>query len=106
MFLVRDGLRDRPEWKPIIKENYYAALNYMETLEHEKDHIMVKVHLHRKKESVMINSMINSGATEDFIDQEVCNKHRIKMIKMTNPREIYLAGRYQKTKTSKSNKWS
>src|ERR1700761_6446826 len=88
---VRDGLRDRPERKPIIMENYYAALNYTETLEHENDHIMVKVHLHGEKETVTINAMIDSGATEDFIDQEVCSKHGIKMIKAKNPREIYLA---------------
>ena len=88
---VRDGLRDRPEWKPIIMENYYVALNYTETLEHENDHILVKVLLHSKKETVTINAMIDSGATEDFIDQEVCNKHRIKMIKAKNQRAIYLA---------------
>ena len=75
MSTVRDGLRDRPERKPIIMENYHAALNYTETLEHENDHIMVKVHLHGEKATVTINAMIDSGATEDFIDQEVCNKH-------------------------------
>jgi len=88
---VKDGLRDRPERKPIIMENYYAALNYTETLDNDKDHIMVKIQLHGEKESVTINAMIDSGATEDFIDREVCNKHRIKMIKAKNPREIYLA---------------
>jgi len=88
---VRDGLRDRPERKPIIMENYYAALNYTETLDNDKDHIMVKVQLHAEKESVTINAMIDSGATEDFIDREVCNKHGIKMIKAKEPREIYLA---------------
>ena len=35
--------------------------------------------------------MVDSGATEDFIDSEVCKKHGIKMIKAKNPREIYLA---------------
>src|SRR6201994_2698083 len=88
---VSDGLRDRPERKPIIMENYYAALNYTETLEHENDHIMVKVHLHGERETVTINAMIYSGATEDFINQEVCNKHGIKMIRAKNAREIYLA---------------
>ena len=88
---VRDGLRERPERKPIIMENYYAALNYTETLEHENDQIMVKVHLYGEKETVTINAMIDSGATEDFIDQEVCNKHGIKMIKAKKQREIYLA---------------
>jgi len=88
---VRDGLRDRHERKPIIMENHYAALNYTETIDNDKDHIMVKVQVHGEKESVTINYMIDSGATEDFIDREVCNKHRIKMIKAKNPREIYLA---------------
>jgi len=52
---------------------------------------MVKIQLHGEKASVTINAMIDSGATEDFIDREVCNKHGIKMIKAKNTREIYLA---------------
>ena len=88
---VRNGLRDRPERKPIIMENYYAALNYTDTLENDNDHIKGKIQLHGEKESVTINTMIDSGATEDFIDREVCNNHGIKMIKAKNPSEIYLA---------------
>jgi len=72
-------------------ENYYAALNYTDTLANQNDHIMVKIQLHGEKESITINAMIDSGATEDFMDREVCNKHGIKMIKAKNPREIYLA---------------
>ena len=52
---------------------------------------MVKVQLQGEKETVTINAMVDSGATEDFIDSEVCKKHGIKMIKAKNPREIYLA---------------
>jgi len=52
---------------------------------------MVKIQLHCEKESVTIKAMIDSGATEDFIDRVVCNKHGIKMIKAKNPREISLA---------------
>ena len=88
---VRDGLRDGPERKPIITANYYAALNYIETRENDKDHIMVKIQLQGQKETVTINAMVDSGATEDFVDSEVCKKHGIKMIKAKNPREIYLA---------------
>ena len=90
---VRDGLRDRCERKPIIIENHYAAFNCTETLEHENDHIMVKVHLHGEKETVTINTMIDPGVTEDYINQEVCNKHGIKRIRAKNPGEIYLADR-------------
>ena len=87
---VRDGLRDRQERKPIITTNYDAALNYTETLDSDKDHIMVKIQLKGEKETVTINIMVDSGATEDFIDSDVCKKHRIKIIKAKNPREIYL----------------
>ena len=87
---VRDGLRERPERKPIIAANYYAALNYTETRESDKNHIMIQIQLQGEKETVIINAMIDSGATEDFIDSEVCKKHGIKMIKAKNPREIYL----------------
>jgi len=72
-------------------ENYYPALNYRETLDHDKDHIMVKIQLPGERESGTINAMIDSGATVDFIDREICNKHGIKMIKGKNRREICLA---------------
>ena len=52
---------------------------------------MVNVQLHGEKETVTINAMVDSGATEVFIDSEVCKKHGIKMIRAKNPREIYLA---------------
>ena len=52
---------------------------------------MVKLQLQGEKETVTSNAMVDSGATEDFIDSEVCKKHGIKMIKAENPREIYLA---------------
>jgi len=54
---------------------------------------MLKRQLHGGKASVTINAMIDSGATEDFIHTELCNKHGIKMIKGKNPREIYLEDR-------------
>ena len=72
-------------------ENYYTAFNYTDTLENDNDHIMVKIQLYGEKESVTINAMIDSGATEDFIDREVCDKHGINMIKAKNPPEIHLA---------------
>ena len=63
----------------------------MESLEKEDDYIMIKVILHGEKEKLSINAMIDSGATEDFIDKEVCQKHQIDMIATENLREIYLA---------------
>ena len=51
---------------------------------------MVNIQLHGVRESVTINTMIDSGAMGDFIDKEVCNKHGIKMMKAKYPRETYL----------------
>ena len=89
---VRDWLRDRPERNPIITANYYTSLINTEILDQEKDHIIVKVQLHGEEETVMMNAIVYSGATEDFIDSEVCKKQSIKMVKARNPRGIYLAG--------------
>jgi len=52
---------------------------------------MVKKRLHGINDSTTINAIIDSGATEDFIDQEFCNKYQIRTTKAKNPREIYLA---------------
>ena len=52
---------------------------------------MIKVQLHRQQELVIIYAMIDSGATEDFIDQGICEKHRIETTQAKKPREIYLA---------------
>ena len=52
---------------------------------------MIKVNLQGKYESVNINAMIDSGATEDFIDRRICNKHQIITKVAERPREIYLA---------------
>ena len=88
---VRDGLRSRPERKPIIVRNFYAALHNTKLWENHKDHVMIKVNLHGKYEKISINAMIDSGAIEDFIDKKICDKHWITTKVAKEPREIYLA---------------
>jgi len=85
---VIDGLRDRPEQKPITMDNYYAAINYTDPFKNDNAHIIIQIQLHGARESVNINAMIDSGATQDLIEQDICNKHGIKMIRATSPREI------------------
>ena len=82
---VKDGLRSRPERKPIIVRNVYAALNYTKLWENDKDHIMIKVNLHGGNQEVSINAMMDSGATEDFIDKTICGKHQIPTILAEKP---------------------
>ena len=52
---------------------------------------MIKVNLEGKYESVNINAMIDSGATEDFVDKRICDKHQITTKVAERPGEIYLA---------------
>ena len=52
---------------------------------------MIKVQLHRQQELVIIYAMIDSRATEDFIEQGICEKHGIQTTQAKMPREIYLA---------------
>ena len=70
---------------------FYAALNNTKLWENDKDHVMIKVNFHGKYENVSINAMIDSGATEDFIDKRICDKHHIPTKMAEKPREIYLA---------------
>ena len=88
---MKDGLRSRPERKPIIVRNFDAALNNTTLWENDKNHIMIKANIHGKDKGVSINDMIDSGATEDFIDKTICDKHQIPTIVAEKPREIYLA---------------
>ena len=88
---VSNGLRDRTKPKPIEMRNLYAALNNTETLDNENDHIMVQIRLHGTKRQVTINAMIDSGATEDFIDKGFCSKYNIRTTQAKTTREVYLA---------------
>ena len=94
---VRDGLRDKKRGKTIgigrinTDARDTRRLNNIQIHEHKNDHIMIKVQLHGKDTTVTINAMIDSGATEDFIDQELCQKHGIKTTETRIPQGIYLA---------------
>src|SRR5207302_9530951 len=91
------GLRDKANGKAIRIHNFYADLNHTEHLnntdtnEHDNDHIMIQLQLQERKGPVKVNAMIDSGATEDVIDQGLCHKYEIKTTKAERPRMIYLA---------------
>jgi len=71
--------------------NLYTVLNNTETLDNENDHIMVHIRLHDTKRQVTINAMIDSGATEDFIDKGLCSKYNIRTTQGKTTSEVYLA---------------
>jgi len=71
--------------------NLYAALNNTEALNNENDHIMVTIRLQGTTRQITINGMIDSGATEDFIDKGFCSKYNIRTTQAKTIREVYLA---------------
>jgi len=89
-FTVEGGLRNRPQSKSIRIRNVYAALNHTELLENENSYIMVNIKLRGNKQEVIINAMIDSGAIEDFIDKDICEKYHIERTKSLTQREIHL----------------
>jgi len=70
--------------------NLYAALNNTETVDNENDPIMVQIRLQGTKRQVTINAMIDSGATEDFIDTGLCSKYNIRTTQAKTTGEVYL----------------
>jgi len=76
---------------PIEIRNLSAALNNTEALKNENDHIMVTIRLHGTTTQITINVMIDSGATNDFIDQGFCSKYNIRTTQAKTIREAYLA---------------
>jgi len=71
--------------------NLYAALNNTQTLNNENDHSMIAIRLHGTRRQITINAMIDSGATEDFIDKGCCSKYNIRTTQAKKRREVYLA---------------
>ena len=87
---VGGGLRDK-DTKAIKETNYYAVLSNTAHLDNENDHIMIGVKQRGKNREVTINAMIDSEATDNFINQGFCHKYRLRTTKKKIPREILLA---------------
>jgi len=74
-----------------------VVLESTETLDHnennnnENHHIMIKLQLDGRNNEVAINAMIDSGATEDFINRNFCHKYNIRTTKAKKIQEIHLA---------------
>jgi hypothetical protein len=51
---------------------------------------MVKIQLHNGKKEITTNAMIDSGATEDFIDHNFAMVNDLPLKKINKPRDIYV----------------
>src|SRR5437588_8673794 len=54
------------------------------------DHLMIKTKIHNGKTEITTNAMIDSGATEDFIDYSFAMVHQLPQRKIKQPRNIYM----------------
>ena len=88
---VRNSLRNKTKPKPIEMRNLYTALNNMEPLANQNNHNLVQRRLARPKRHVTINALIDSGATEDFIDTGFYSKYNVRTTQAKKIQEVYLA---------------
>jgi len=66
-------------------------MNNTETLDNESDHIMAEILLYSVKRQVLINAMIDSCVTEDFVDKVFSRKYNIRTTQANTRTEVYLA---------------
>ena len=62
----------------------------MESLDNEADHIIIKLKLPKGEKRITTNAMVDSGATEDFIDQQFCIQHQFPVRRLNQPRDIFV----------------
>ena len=59
-------------------------------MDNEADHIMIKLKLHKGEKRITTNAMVNSVATENFIDQQFCIQHQFLVKRLNQPRDIFV----------------
>ena len=76
--------------KTISISHLRTASEKTELLTLDTDHFMVKIQLHNGKKEITTNAMIDSGATEDFIDHNFAMVNDLPLKKINKPRDIYM----------------
>ena len=51
---------------------------------------MIKLKLHQGEKRITTNAMVDSGATENFIDRQFCIQHQFPVRRLDQPRDIFL----------------
>ena len=54
---------------------------------------MIKLKLHKGEKRITTNAMVDTGATEDFIDQQFCVQHQFPVRRLNQPRDIFVIDR-------------
>ena len=51
---------------------------------------MIKLKLYKGEKRITTNAMVDSGVTEDFIDQQFCIQHQFPVRRLNQPRDIFV----------------
>ena len=51
---------------------------------------MIQLKLHKGEKRITTNAIVDSGATEDFIDQQFCVQHQFPVRRLNQPRDIFV----------------
>ena len=51
---------------------------------------MIKLTLHKGEKRITTKAMVDSGATEDFIDLQFCIQHQFPVRRLDQPRDIFI----------------
>ena len=85
---VKGGLRTAFT-KPIEISNIYSALNNSESLDNNSNLIMIKIDLYNGKKTTSVNTMLDSGATGEFINMGFCVNNHLLLRKLPKVKEVY-----------------
>ena len=59
-------------------------------MDNEADHIIIKLKLHKEEKPITTNAMVDSGAPENFIDQQFCIQYQFPVRRLNQPRDIFV----------------
>src|SRR6266852_664716 len=104
-FSLSNG-KENLETKSVFCTNLYSTLLHEQPLDdfdkeyndNNTEHLMLPVLLQEGKKKIRTNAMVDSGATQDFIDRNFCLRNQIPVWKKERPIKIY--GADGKTSTS------
>ena len=105
-FSLRNGKENLEKKKSVFCINLYSVLQPEQPLDdydkeyddNNTDHLMLPVLLQEGRKRIRTNAMVDSGATQDFIDGNFCLRHQLPVWKEERPIKIY--GEDGKTSTS------
>src|SRR6266852_9744462 len=104
-FSLSNGKENLGTTKSVFCNNLYSTLQHEQPLDdfdkeyddNNTDHLMLPVLLQEGKKKICTDAMVDSGATQDFIDKNLCLRNQIPVWKKEQPIKMYGADRKTST---------